>query len=222
MFLQGNLLTSMTSRVAIVSLLVVPTIGKAADADLSRSGGPVAVRAAHYVYHGQNVGLPLDRERLAVKYRADTTPAARAAGAASVGVTLSSSRPTGVGRWHLLRPETTLEHESDASRRITALLEAPAPVLAVSPVVGGAALRGPAARMLRSLGGTASAAGVVEHYRQHHRGLVDTWVLDELDAAEVPALEASGVPIELLPTVMRTYDDRRRLAQAILDAHMPT
>ena len=104
---------------------------------------------------------------------------------------------------------------------LEALRSAPAPIVAVSPVVGGAALRGPADKMLRSLGGTASAAGVVEHYRGHYPGLVDVFVLDEIDAAEVPALEASGARIELLPTVMRTYDDRRDLAGAILDVHLP-
>ena len=104
---------------------------------------------------------------------------------------------------------------------LEALLATPAPVVAVSPVVGGAALRGPAASMLRSLGGTASAAGVVVHYRERYPGLVDTFVLDEVDAAEVSALEASGAAIELLPTVMRTHDDRAALAEAIVDAHLP-
>jgi len=103
---------------------------------------------------------------------------------------------------------------------LDALLEATAPIEAVSPVVGGAALRGPADKMLRSLGGTASAAGVVAHYREHYAGLVDTFVLDEIDAAEVPALEATGVHIRLLPTVMRSHDDRCDLAQAILAAHL--
>jgi len=103
---------------------------------------------------------------------------------------------------------------------LDALLEATAPIEAVSPVVGGAALRGPADKMLRSLGGTASAAGVVAHYREHYAGLVDTFVLDEIDAAEVPALEATGAHIRLLPTVMRSHDDRCDLAQAILAAHL--
>ena len=103
---------------------------------------------------------------------------------------------------------------------LDALLAATAPIEAVSPVVGGAALRGPADKMLRSLGGTASAAGVVAHYREHYAGLVDTFVLDEVDAAEVPALEATGAHIRLLPTVMRSHDDRCDLAQAILAAHL--
>ena len=105
---------------------------------------------------------------------------------------------------------------------LPALLEAAAPVVAVSPVVGGAALRGPADKMLRSLGGTASAAGVVAHYREAYPGLVNTFVLDEIDAAEVAALEAAGAAVELLPTIMRTHADRRDLASAIIDAHLTT
>ena len=53
---------------------------------------------------------------------------------------------------------------------LEALLAAPAPVVAVSPVVGGEALRGPADRMLESLGGEASARGVVAHYREQLPG----------------------------------------------------
>ncbi|MEX1345423.1 MAG: 2-phospho-L-lactate transferase [Candidatus Limnocylindrales bacterium] len=101
-----------------------------------------------------------------------------------------------------------------------ALLAAAAPVVAVSPVVGGAALRGPADRMLRSLGETASASGVVRHYRRSYPGLIDSFVLDEVDAGEVPALEAEGAAVELLPTIMRNDDDRCVLAQGILAAHL--
>ncbi len=104
---------------------------------------------------------------------------------------------------------------------LEALRAAEAPLLAVSPVVGGAALRGPADKMLRSLGGTASAAGVVEHYREEYPELVDVFVLDEVDAADAAALEASGAHIELLPTIMRTDADRQVLAEAILDSHLP-
>src|SRR5215212_2885500 len=59
-----------------------------------------------------------------------------------------------------------------------AIATAKAPVVAVSPIVGGEAIKGPAAKMFRSLGGEASAAGVAAHYR----GLVGTLVIDELDA----------------------------------------
>jgi LPPG:FO 2-phospho-L-lactate transferase len=104
---------------------------------------------------------------------------------------------------------------------LDALLEATAPVLAISPVVGGKALRGPADRMLESLGGEASARGVVAHYREHYPGLVDTFVLDVLDTPEAEPLRAEGVAVTVVDTVMRTHDDRRRLAAEILSTNLP-
>jgi LPPG:FO 2-phospho-L-lactate transferase len=101
-----------------------------------------------------------------------------------------------------------------------ALLAAPAPVVAVSPVVGGAALRGPADRMLVSLGGEASATGVARHYRERYPDLVDTFVIDAVDAAEAEALRATGVAVETRDTVMRSHADRRRLGEALLAAHL--
>jgi LPPG:FO 2-phospho-L-lactate transferase len=102
-----------------------------------------------------------------------------------------------------------------------ALLEAPARVVAVSPVVGGAALRGPADRMLESLGGRATAGGFVEHYHEHYPGLVDVFVLDSIDSDEARPLRESGLAIELRDTVMRSDADRERLAGEILGAHLP-
>lgn len=102
-----------------------------------------------------------------------------------------------------------------------ALRAAAAPILAVSPIVGGKALRGPADRMLESLGGEASATGVVSFYRERYPKLVDAFVLDVVDEADVPALRAAGVSVTVLDTVMRTHADRERLAREILDAHLP-
>jgi LPPG:FO 2-phospho-L-lactate transferase len=105
---------------------------------------------------------------------------------------------------------------------LEALVAAPAPIIAVSPVVGGRALRGPADRMLVSLGGDASATGVVEHYRSAYPGLVDAFVLDVTDGEEVSALREAGVRCTALDTVMRTHQDRQRLAEDILAAWLPT
>lgn len=104
---------------------------------------------------------------------------------------------------------------------LDALKAASAPIVAVSPVVGGVALRGPAARMLESLGGRASAAGVVEHYRGHYPDLVDVFVLDTTDSEEAGTLRTTGVSIDVRDTVMRTYADRERLATEIIEAHLP-
>lgn len=87
-----------------------------------------------------------------------------------------------------------------------------APIVAVSPIVGGQALRGPAAAMLAALGHEVSALGVARLYQ----GLAQGFVLDEEDSALAPAVEALGMRALVTPAVMRGLDDRRRLATAVL------
>jgi len=95
-----------------------------------------------------------------------------------------------------------------------ALLASPAPRLAVSGIVAGKALRGPADRMLTSLGHESSALGVARLYA----GLIERFVVDTADAALAPAIEALGLAVSVLPTVMRSDEDRAGLAHALLDA----
>jgi LPPG:FO 2-phospho-L-lactate transferase len=104
---------------------------------------------------------------------------------------------------------------------LEALLDARAPIVGVSPVVGGRALRGPADRMLETLGGRASADGVLDHYRATYPGLLDVFVVDRVDAGEAAALRAQGATIDILDTVMHDHADRQRLAEEILAAHLP-
>jgi LPPG:FO 2-phospho-L-lactate transferase len=87
-----------------------------------------------------------------------------------------------------------------------------APIVAVSPIVAGQALRGPAAAMLRTLGHEPSALGVARLYS----GCVHGFVLDEADRALAPQVEALGLRALVAPTVMSSPDDRRRLAVATL------
>jgi LPPG:FO 2-phospho-L-lactate transferase len=91
-----------------------------------------------------------------------------------------------------------------------ALIEAPAPVVAVSPIVGGAALKGPAAKMMRELNLPATADQVADHYR----GLLDGFVLDAQDADRANQVD---VPAIVAQTVMLTLRDRIDLAQTVLD-----
>ena len=104
-----------------------------------------------------------------------------------------------------------------------AMAAAPAPVVAVSPIVGGAALRGPADRMFQTIGdGEASAAGFVAHYRSRHPGLVDAFVIDERDATLAEPIRAGGPEtVVLLDTVMTTHAIREQLGAAILDRFLP-
>jgi LPPG:FO 2-phospho-L-lactate transferase len=85
-------------------------------------------------------------------------------------------------------------------------------VVAVSPLVAGAALKGPADRLLRELGHEATTLGVVDFYD----GLVGTWVIDEADAHLVDAITSRGVRVEVTTTIMADPENARRLAKAVL------
>ena len=99
---------------------------------------------------------------------------------------------------------------------LDALLAASAPIVAVSPLIGGLAVRGPADRMFVTLGGEASAVGVARHYTERYPGLLDGLVIDDVDAAQAEAIRALGLAVEVAPTLMLTADDRRRLALEVL------
>ncbi len=87
-----------------------------------------------------------------------------------------------------------------------------AAIIAVSPIVGGAAIKGPAAKIMRELGIEVSAVSVAAHYR----GMIDGFVLDEVDAGQSKAIAASGMAVRAAQTVMRTMDDRIALARECL------
>jgi LPPG:FO 2-phospho-L-lactate transferase len=84
----------------------------------------------------------------------------------------------------------------------------------VSPIVGGAALKGPAAKIMEELGAGASATEVARHYAR--RGLLDGFVLDVRDAADRDAIEALDVAVQVTDTVMTSAEDRQRVARAAL------
>ena len=87
-------------------------------------------------------------------------------------------------------------------------------VVAISPLVGGRALRGPLAEMLASLGHEASAAGVAQLYA----GVAGSFVLDSQDADEAPAIEALGLRAIVAPIVMADPATRESVGRAILEA----
>ena len=87
-------------------------------------------------------------------------------------------------------------------------------VVAVSPIVAGAALKGPADRMLRELGTEPSVVGVARLYASW----VGTLVIDEADAAHAAAVEAEGMRCVVAPTVMSTPERAADLAKVVLDA----
>ena len=86
------------------------------------------------------------------------------------------------------------------------------PRVAVSPIVGGKALRGPADTMLQGLGHEPTALGVARLYQ----GLIGGMVIDRIDAHYEDAIRALGFEVLVTDTIMQTIPDRRRLAEAVL------
>ncbi|MGH7041517.1 MAG: 2-phospho-L-lactate transferase [Acetobacteraceae bacterium] len=92
-----------------------------------------------------------------------------------------------------------------------ALVRTSAPVVAVSPIIGGRAVKGPTAKMMAELGLPVTARAVAEHYA----GLLDVFVADPEDAA---ALEGTETRVVAAPTLMRTLADKQALARVVLAA----
>jgi len=86
-----------------------------------------------------------------------------------------------------------------------------APVVAVSPIIGGQAVKGPTAKMMAELGLPVDAAAVARHYGD----ILDVYVADETDASEVRGL---GLPVTLARTLMLSLEDREALARVVLEA----
>jgi LPPG:FO 2-phospho-L-lactate transferase len=86
------------------------------------------------------------------------------------------------------------------------------PIVAVSPIVGGAAIKGPAAKIMAELGAPASAVGIARHYA----GLADGLVIDIADAGLAAEVAAEGMAVKVAPSVMSSPEDRVALARTCL------
>ena len=86
-----------------------------------------------------------------------------------------------------------------------------APVVAVSPIIGGNAVKGPTAKIMAELGVPVCAVAVARHYAD----ILDIYVADEADTDEFGEF---GIPVRLTRTLMRTLEDRDALARAVLAA----
>jgi LPPG:FO 2-phospho-L-lactate transferase len=103
-----------------------------------------------------------------------------------------------------------------------AVLSAAAPVVGVSPIIGGAVVRGMADACLTAIGVETSASAVALHYGvRASGGLLDAWLLDETDAALAPAISAAGIRASAVPLWMRDLPTSAALAAAALAAARP-
>ncbi|MEZ5458239.1 MAG: 2-phospho-L-lactate transferase [Steroidobacteraceae bacterium] len=140
-------------------------------------------------------------------------------GAATAGLPGPLSQAIAAG-W---QPEAVLLCPSNPWLSIDPILAIPAwrdwlsgldcPIVGVSPIVGGQALKGCAAKLMAEFGLEVSAAAVARHYG----ALLDGFVIDRVDQALATSLRADGLGIATCDTVMRGDTDRERVACAALD-----
>jgi LPPG:FO 2-phospho-L-lactate transferase len=108
--------------------------------------------------------------------------------------------------YHTIRPMLEVPGMRELLRKRNA------PVIAVTPIIGGRALKGSAGKIMTELGHEVSARRVALEYLK----LIDGFVVDTADAAGADDVRASGIEVLVANTVMRTVEDRTALAGAVL------
>jgi LPPG:FO 2-phospho-L-lactate transferase len=93
------------------------------------------------------------------------------------------------------------------------ILHHPLTIIAVSPIIGGQAVKGPAAKMYRELGIEPSAFAVAKHYHQ----LVTGFVIDEVDAKLETDIQGLNMRTWITKTLMKNSEERRQLAEVVLN-----
>ena len=103
-----------------------------------------------------------------------------------------------------------------------AVRDTSAPVVGLSPIVAGSHVRGMAAQLLAALGVEVGAAAVAEHYGSRGEGgMLDGWLVDERDAAEVDRVRAAGIRCVAVPLMMTDVEATAAMADAAIDLVRP-
>jgi LPPG:FO 2-phospho-L-lactate transferase len=136
--------------------------------------------------------------------RAGATPEVLAALGEAAGIFLAPSNPVASIGPILAVPGTR-----------EALRATRAPIVAISPVVGGKSLKGPTDKFLRWAGVEVSPLGVAQLYHSTLKGL-DGMLIDAVDAGEGPRIEALGIQVRVGDTIMRGPEEKRRVARMAL------
>ena len=109
--------------------------------------------------------------------------------------------------YHVIRPILEISGMRELLRKRGA------PIVAVTPIVGGKALKGSAGKMMRELGKEPSPRAVATEYLR----MIDGFVLDQEDIHLAESVRSLGMQVLAAPTVMRNVDDRVALARAVLE-----
>ena len=131
---------------------------------------------------------------------AEASPAVLAALEAADGIVFAPSNP-----FVSIEPVLALQGVRELIAR--------RPAVAVSPIVGGEAIKGPAAKMMLELGLDVSPAGVAKRYA----AIISGFVMDDVDATLAPDVAATGIRVRTAQSIMRTDADRESLARECLD-----
>lgn len=89
--------------------------------------------------------------------------------------------------------------------------------VAISPIIGGTTVKGPADRMLRSMGFEVSARGVATLYRD----IAGTFIIDQVDAGLAPRIREMGMRVVVAPTLMRGLPEKQALARCAIESVLP-
>lgn len=200
---EGAVLSQVTEEIAAalgVAVRLVPMSNDPVRTRITLAGGPEISFQDYFVRHRHAVAVEAIRFDGAESSR-PAPGVLDAITAAEVVVVCPSNPVVSIG------PVLAVPGIADA------LVDRRHRVVAVSPIVAGAALRGPADRLLAELGQEPSVVGVARAYAPYAR----TLVVDEADAALAGEVERLGVRCVVAPTVMRTPDDAARLASTVID-----
>lgn len=202
---EGATLTEVTAEITAAFGLpqrLVPMSDQRVTTMVSLADEHVEVPFQEYFVQRRH-GVPVDGVRFDAEPGAALTSAARAAFADSVAVVIAPSNPlVSIGPIRALPGVDA----ALAARRDS--------VVAVSPIVGGAALKGPADRMLVELGHEASVVGVARLYAP----IAATLVIDPVDAHLAAEVEAAGMRVVITPSIMSTPEVGHELARRTLAA----
>jgi len=91
----------------------------------------------------------------------------------------------------------------------TALRKTESRIVGISPIIGGKTIKGPADKLMKSLGFKPSVVGIAEFYRD----FLDTLIIDRVDEDLAKRIEKSGIRVVVTNTIMKTLSDKIRLAQ---------